>query len=94
MFQIPSFNIFPKLRRGSSHPTINLPPVEVHDVETSAEKPARALKHLLRLNHVKNSVLYHKLQFHNHMPHVCAPRTSPSLGRNTSRMWKSADYDH
>ncbi|KAI1179321.1 cell cycle checkpoint protein RAD17 [Nemania sp. FL0916] len=50
--------------------SIDLPPVEVHNVETAPEKRARTLKHLLRANHVNHSILYHNLQYDNHMPHV------------------------
>ncbi|KAL8722611.1 MAG: hypothetical protein Q9225_000917 [Loekoesia sp. 1 TL-2023] len=45
-------------------------PVVVHNVETLHEKRARTLKHLLKLNHVNHSVIYHTLHFHNHMPHL------------------------
>lgn len=50
--------------------SINLPSVSIHDVETAAEKRPRTLKHLLKANHVNHSILYHNLQFHNHMPHL------------------------
>lgn len=49
---------------------INLPKVQVHDVEERPEKRARALKHLIKANHINNSVLYHNLTFHNHNPHI------------------------
>jgi hypothetical protein len=49
---------------------IDIPPVEVHQVETAPEKRPRTLKHLLRANHVNHSVIYHSLQFDNHMPHI------------------------
>ena len=50
--------------------SIDLPSVEIHDVETAAEKRPRTLKHLLRANHVNHSIIYHDLIFHNHMPHL------------------------
>jgi len=50
--------------------SIDLPSVEVHDVETAPEKRPRTLKHLIRANHVNHSLLYHNLQYHNHMPHL------------------------
>ncbi|OTB10543.1 hypothetical protein K445DRAFT_322891 [Daldinia sp. EC12] len=50
--------------------TIDIPPVEVHNVETSPEKRPRTLKHLLKANHVNHSILYHNLEFHNHLPHI------------------------
>ncbi|KAF2968580.1 hypothetical protein GQX73_g4955 [Xylaria multiplex] len=50
--------------------SIDIPPVEVHNVETAPEKRPRTLKHLLRANHVNHSIIYHDLRFHNHMPHI------------------------
>lgn len=44
--------------------------VEIHNVETSPEKRPRTLKHLLRANHVNHSLLYHGLQFDNHLAHI------------------------
>jgi len=49
--------------------SVDLPPVEVHSVDTAPEKRPRTLKHLLRANHVNHALLYHSLQFDNHMPH-------------------------
>lgn len=49
---------------------IDIPPVEVHSIETAPEKRPRTLKHLLRANHVNHSIIYHNLQFDNHMPHI------------------------
>ncbi|TVY38359.1 Questin oxidase, partial [Lachnellula subtilissima] len=49
--------------------SIDLPPVEIHDVETAAAKRPRTLKHLIKANHVNHSIIYHHLQFHNHMAH-------------------------
>jgi hypothetical protein len=71
MFVIPSFKL-PFLNTfDRKYPTIDLPSVEIHDVETAAEKRPRTLKHLLKANHANFSIIYHKLQFHNHTPHVC-----------------------
>ncbi|TGJ87477.1 hypothetical protein E0Z10_g1243 [Xylaria hypoxylon] len=50
--------------------SIDIPPVEVHNVETAPEKRPRTLKHLLRANHVNYSIIYHDLRYHNHMPHI------------------------
>ncbi|CZS88518.1 uncharacterized protein RAG0_00247 [Rhynchosporium agropyri] len=50
--------------------SIDLPSVEINDVETAPEKRPRTLKHLLRANHVNHSILYHDLQYHNHMAHL------------------------
>lgn len=62
----------PRFLGGDAGSAIDIHPVDVHDIETKHEKPARTLKHLLKLNHVNYSILYHNLEFHNHMPHVCA----------------------
>lgn len=43
---------------GSAGPSVKLPTVEIHDVETAAEKRPRTLKHLLRANHANHSVIY------------------------------------
>ena len=56
--------------RTSSTGPVNIQPVTVHDVETIPDKKARRLKHLLKLNHANFSILYNKLRFHNHTPHV------------------------
>jgi len=55
---------------GPTHQTIDIEPVEVHNIETAPEKRPRTLKHLLRANHVNHSVIYHNLEFNNHMPHI------------------------
>jgi len=55
---------------GPTHQTIDIEPVEVHNIETAPDKRPRTLKHLLRANHVNHSVIYHNLQFNNHMPHI------------------------
>jgi hypothetical protein len=62
---------------------VEVPPVQVYDVETAAEKRPRTLKHLLKANHINFSVFYNDLRFHNHMPHVLS--TAYILG---------ADVDH
>lgn len=49
---------------------IDIPSVKIHEIETAHEKPARALKHLLRLNHANHAILYNERKFHNHAPHV------------------------
>jgi len=50
--------------------SINLPSVEIHNVETNPDRRARCLKHLLKANHVNYSVVYHNLQYDNHNPHI------------------------
>ncbi|KAJ3572484.1 hypothetical protein NPX13_g5032 [Xylaria arbuscula] len=54
----------------ASRSTIDIPPVEIHNVETAPEKRSRTLKHLLRANHINHSILYHDMRFHNHLPHI------------------------
>ena len=73
----------PKFGFGRTPSTgpVNIAPVTVHDVETIPDKRARRLKHLLKLNHANFSILYNKLRFHNHTPHVGSlsfPPYSPS----------------
>ncbi|KAM7196061.1 cell cycle checkpoint protein RAD17 [Rhypophila sp. PSN 637] len=63
---------------------IDLPPVEVHAIETDPEKRPRTLKHLLRANHVNHSVIYHNLQFDNHLPHILC--SAYLLGAQTSQL--------
>lgn len=71
--------------------TIDLPPVEVHNVETAPEKRPRTLKHLLRANHVNHSILYHDLQFDNHMPHILS--SAYLLGASDQQMHKIYDAE-
>ena len=63
---------------------IELPSVQIHDVETAAEKRPRTLKHLLKANHVNHSILYHNLQYHNHMAHLLG--SAYLLGANTDQL--------
>lgn len=70
MFQVSwpslkSLNPFP-----GEKPVIDLSPVDTHVIENAQEKPARALKHLLKLNHANYAILYNERKFHNHAPHV------------------------
>ena len=62
----------PKLpfTRASTANAINIPPIQVHDVETSTDKRDRRLKHLLKLNHANFSILWNQMRFHNHTPHI------------------------
>lgn len=46
-----------------------IPPVEAVEIDTAHEKAARALKHLLKLNHANNAILWNERRFHNHAPH-------------------------
>lgn len=64
--------------------SIDLPSVEIHDVETAPEKRPRTLKHLLKANHVNHSIIYHDLQYHNHMPHLLG--SAYLLGANADQL--------
>jgi Questin oxidase-like len=55
---------------GDKPKAIDLPSVEIHDIETNSDRRARCLKHLLKANHVNYSIIYHNLQFDNHTPHI------------------------
>ncbi|KAI1150505.1 cell cycle checkpoint protein RAD17 [Nemania diffusa] len=71
--------------------SIDLPPVEVHNVETAPEKRPRTLKHLLRANHVNHSILYHNLQFDNHMAHILC--SAYLLGASDTQLHKIYDVE-
>ncbi|KAF4123414.1 cell cycle checkpoint protein [Geosmithia morbida] len=51
---------------GSRPGMIELPPVEIHQVETSPDRRARGLKHLIKANHVNYSIVYRNYGFDNH----------------------------
>lgn len=69
MFQIPSFKSLKLFSTREKQP-IDVRPVKAHDLENAQEKNARALKHLLKLNHANNAILWNNRKFHNHAPHV------------------------
>jgi hypothetical protein len=71
--------------------SIDLPSVHIHDVETAPEKRPRTLKHLLRANHVNYSILYHNLEFDNHMPHLLG--SAYILGANHDQLEKIYDVE-
>ncbi|OTB00035.1 hypothetical protein M426DRAFT_324611 [Hypoxylon sp. CI-4A] len=71
--------------------TIDIPPVEVHNVETTPEKRPRTLKHLLRANHANHSILYHNLVFHNHLPHILS--SAYLLGASVDQLHKIYDVE-
>ncbi|KAI0125807.1 hypothetical protein BJ170DRAFT_632605 [Xylariales sp. AK1849] len=73
-----------RLVAGSESQSIDIPPVEVHNVETAPEKRPRTLKHLLRANHVNHSILYHNLQYDNHLPHLLC--SAYLLGANENQL--------
>lgn len=71
--------------------SIDLPSVEIHDVETAPEKRPRTLKHLIRANHVNHAIIYHNLQYHNHMPHLLG--SAYLLGASTEQLQKIYDEE-
>lgn len=74
-----------------SRKRINIPAVEVHNVDTAPEKLPRTLKHLLRANHVNHSIIYHNLQFDNHMPHILC--SAYLLGADVSHLHEIYDKE-
>lgn len=74
----------------STAEAIDIPPVKIHDVETSLDKRDRRLKHLLKLNHANFSILWNHLHFHNHTPHHLG--SAYILGSNADHL--TAIYEH
>ena len=70
---------------------IEIPPVEVHSVETNPDKRPRTLKHLLKANHVNHSIIYHNLQFDNHMPHALC--SAYHLGAESHQLYHIYDEE-
>ncbi|EOA86437.1 uncharacterized protein SETTUDRAFT_169199 [Exserohilum turcica Et28A] len=71
MFSLPRISLPSFLRGGAgSYLAVDLPSVQVHDIETAADKRPRTLKHLLKANHANHAIIYHNLTFHNHTPHI------------------------
>ncbi|EFR02171.1 MGS207 protein [Nannizzia gypsea CBS 118893] len=67
----------------------NLPGVEIKaihgcDVESVEEKSGRRLRHLLKLNHATNSILYNNLTYYNYIPHLLS--TAYLLGGNSDHL--------
>lgn len=60
----------PKFLSGAETRSIDLPSVQIQDLETGTDRRTTTLKHLIKANHANFSVLYHNLQFDNHMAHV------------------------
>ncbi|CAK4032260.1 hypothetical protein DOTSEDRAFT_68439 [Lecanosticta acicola] len=65
-FRLPQLPSLGNLFQGG----IQIPKAALHDVEERPEKRARTLKHLLKANHINHSIIYNKLRFHNHTPHI------------------------
>ena len=86
---VPVVNRFVSKADGTR--TIDIPRVEIHNVETAPEKRPRTLKHLLKANHVNYSILYHDLEFHNHLPHILG--SAYLLGANVQQLHKIYDVE-
>jgi hypothetical protein len=89
MFSLPTFKLPSFLSSDSqSYASIDIPSVQIHDVETSADKRPRTLKHLLKANHANHSIVYHGLMFHNHASHVCRFYASKAVAAKfATRSW-------
>ena len=57
-------------RTSKAGTVVDIPKIEVHDVETFVDERYLCLNQLLTLNHTNYSVLYNELRFHNHTPHI------------------------
>ncbi|KAI9779995.1 MAG: hypothetical protein M1816_003277 [Peltula sp. TS41687] len=66
MFRLP----FQIRSKSPENTAVQIASVEVHDIETSTDKRARTLKHLIRANHVNHAILFNNRRFHNHLPHI------------------------
>ncbi|KAL4918797.1 hypothetical protein BDW62DRAFT_57875 [Aspergillus aurantiobrunneus] len=64
-----SFNSIKNLLPWGEKTVFNIPPCDAIEIDTAHEKAARALKHLLKLNHANNAILWNERKFHNHAPH-------------------------
>ncbi|KAK4170392.1 cell cycle checkpoint protein RAD17 [Cladorrhinum sp. PSN259] len=71
--------------------SIDLPSVEVHSVEADPEKRPRTLKHLLKANHINHSIIYHNLQFDNHMSHILC--SAYVLGADSKQLYHIYDEE-
>jgi hypothetical protein len=63
------FNILRSLLPFTDRSLFPLPSLEIIEIDTAHTKQARALKHLLKLNHVNYAILWNERKFHNHAPH-------------------------
>jgi hypothetical protein len=70
---------------------IDIPAVKVHSVETNPDKRPRTLRHLLKANHVNHAIIYHNLQFDNHMPHILC--SAYHMGAESHQLYHIYDED-
>ncbi|KAF4984825.1 hypothetical protein FZEAL_53 [Fusarium zealandicum] len=80
--QVPVVNRL--LGLGPKRQVIDVPSVEIHNVETDPDRRARCLKHLLKANHANYSLVYHNLQYDNHNPHILS--SAYLLGASVSHL--------
>ncbi|KAL2865740.1 questin oxidase family protein [Aspergillus lucknowensis] len=68
----------------------SLPPVETIEIDTAHTKPARALKHLLKLNHGNYAILWNERKFHNHAPHsLCSAFLLGASADDLNRLYEA-----
>ncbi|KAL2829758.1 hypothetical protein BDW59DRAFT_33871 [Aspergillus cavernicola] len=65
-----ALNLLRRNLRLWSETPFKLTPCETIEIDTAHGKRARALKHLLKLNHANYAILYNERKFHNHAPHA------------------------
>ncbi|UKZ79602.1 hypothetical protein TrVFT333_007360 [Trichoderma virens FT-333] len=63
---------------------IVLPSVEIHHIETHADRRARCLKYLLKANHANYAILWNDLRFDNHNVHILS--SAYLLGANENQL--------
>jgi hypothetical protein len=79
MFSLPSLRLsVPSFLKQKREPSIRIDPVRLYNIEADDnDKRGRALKHLLRLNHANNSILYNGSRSFNELSHVSNHRRFP-----------------
>jgi Questin oxidase-like len=70
--------------RSKALQSIELPSVEIHNIETAQEKRPRTLKHLLKANHINFAVYFHDDMFINHTAHTLS--SAYLLGANPDQL--------
>ncbi|KAL4783502.1 hypothetical protein BJX76DRAFT_251078 [Aspergillus varians] len=85
-----NFNFLRNVLPGGGRAVFSLPPCKELEIDTAHEKPARALKHLLKLNHANYAILWHERKFHNHAPHsLCSFYLLGADADNLHRLYES-----
>ncbi|KAJ8603171.1 hypothetical protein MRB53_042224 [Persea americana] len=88
-FSLPFTSAFFSSSRSSSSAkrAISIPSVEIHDIESAADKRAQSLKQFLKANHTNYSIIYNHLRFHNHNPHILG--SAYILGASTEQLTRN-----